>query len=44
MKTFAVFRRHWEPAREGEPHPAIDEFVATKLGGYADDRDHPCPA
>jgi deoxyribodipyrimidine photo-lyase len=41
MKTFAGFRRHWEPAREGDSHPAVQEFVETKLRSYADDRDHP---
>ena len=41
MKTYAGFRRHWEPPREGDPHPAIEEFVETKLAGYARDRDFP---
>jgi len=41
MKTYAAFRRRWEPAREGVPHDAIDEFVETRLARYADDRDFP---
>ena len=41
MKTFAGFRRRWEPSREGSRHDAVDEFVETKLPRYADDRDHP---
>lgn len=41
MKTFAAFRRRWEPPREGERHPAIDDFVENGLARYADDRDLP---
>jgi deoxyribodipyrimidine photo-lyase len=41
MKTYAGFRRHWTPSREGERHDAIDEFVETRLARYADDRDFP---
>lgn len=41
MKTYAGFRRHWAPPREGERHRAVDEFVETKLARYADDRDFP---
>jgi deoxyribodipyrimidine photo-lyase len=41
VKTYAGFRRHWQPPREGEPHPAIEEFVAGKLAHYARDRDFP---
>jgi deoxyribodipyrimidine photo-lyase len=41
VKTYAGFRRHWEAPREGESHPAIDEFVEKKLARYADDRDDP---
>lgn len=41
MKTFAAFRRAWEPSRDGEPHEAIDLFVETRLPRYADDRDFP---
>jgi deoxyribodipyrimidine photo-lyase len=41
VKTYAAFRRAWRPAAEGEPHPAIEEFVAAKLAHYADDRDFP---
>ena len=41
MKTFAAFRRRWRPSREGDPHPAVDAFVETKLARYADDRDAP---
>lgn len=41
MKTFAGFRRAWEPSREGCRHHAIDEFVETRLARYADDRDFP---
>jgi deoxyribodipyrimidine photo-lyase len=41
VKTYAGFRRHWEPAREGARHDAIDEFVETRLAAYADDRDFP---
>ncbi len=41
MRTFAAFRRRWEPPREGERHDAVEEFVETKLARYADDRDFP---
>jgi deoxyribodipyrimidine photo-lyase len=41
VKTYAGFRRRWEPAREGQRHEAIDEFVETRLTRYADDRDFP---
>ena len=41
MKTFAAFRRSWAPDCVGERHPAIEEFVETKLARYADDRDEP---
>ena len=41
MKTYAGFRRAWEPSREGDRHEAIDEFVETRLARYADDRDFP---
>jgi deoxyribodipyrimidine photo-lyase len=41
VKTYAGFRRAWQPAREGDRHEAIDEFVETRLAGYADDRDFP---
>lgn len=41
MKTFAAFRRRWQPPREGDSHPAIDDFVQTKLARYATDRDFP---
>ena len=41
MKTFASFRRAWEPSRDGDRHDAIDEFVETRLARYADDRDFP---
>jgi len=41
MKTFAGFRRAWQPAREGDRHEAIDAFVETRLARYADDRDFP---
>jgi deoxyribodipyrimidine photo-lyase len=44
MKTYAAFRRGWRPESEGEPHPAIEAFVETKLAGYADDRDFPARA
>ena len=41
MKTFAGFRGRWGP-EDGDPsHPALAEFVETKLARYADDRDHP---
>ena len=40
-RTFAAFRRAWEPAREGARHPRLDEFVETRLARYADDRDFP---
>ncbi|HET9116202.1 MAG TPA: FAD-binding domain-containing protein [Gaiellaceae bacterium] len=41
MKTYAGFRRAWGPSREGVRHEAIEEFVETRLAGYADDRDFP---
>jgi hypothetical protein len=41
VKTFAGFRRAWEPARDGDRHAAIDAFVETRLARYADDRDFP---
>jgi deoxyribodipyrimidine photo-lyase len=44
VRTYAAFRRAWEPQAEGEPHPAIEEFVETKLARYADDRDFPARA
>jgi len=41
VRTFAAFRRAWSP-EEGDPrHPALREFVETKLAAYADDRDFP---
>jgi deoxyribodipyrimidine photo-lyase len=42
-RTFAGFRRAWEPTRkeERERHPLLDEFVATRLARYAGDRDAP---
>jgi deoxyribodipyrimidine photo-lyase len=41
MKTYAGFRRAWEPSREGDRHDAIEEFVETRLAGYAENRDFP---
>jgi deoxyribodipyrimidine photo-lyase len=41
VKTYAGFRRAWRPARDGDRHEAIDEFVETRLARYADDRDFP---
>jgi deoxyribodipyrimidine photo-lyase len=41
VKTFAAFRRRWQPAPDGDSHPALEEFVETKLGRYADARDFP---
>src|SRR6185295_13271859 len=41
VETYASFRRAWRPAMEGEVHPAIEEFVETKLPRYVDDRDFP---
>jgi deoxyribodipyrimidine photolyase len=41
LKTFAAFRRAWEPSHEGDRHEAIDEYVETRLARYADDRDFP---
>jgi deoxyribodipyrimidine photolyase len=41
VKTFAAFRRRWQPARVGVPHPRIEEFVERRLARYADDRDFP---
>jgi deoxyribodipyrimidine photo-lyase len=41
VKTFAAFRRRWQPPGEGTPHPRIEEFVETRLARYADDRDFP---
>jgi deoxyribodipyrimidine photo-lyase len=41
VKTFAGFRRAWEPSRAGDRHEAIEEFVETRLARYADDRDFP---
>jgi deoxyribodipyrimidine photo-lyase len=41
VKTFAGFRRAWQPARDGDRHEAIDEFVENRLSRYADDRDFP---
>lgn len=41
MKTSAGFRRNWKPPRDGDRHPALDEFVETKLARYAADRDFP---
>jgi deoxyribodipyrimidine photo-lyase len=41
VKTYASFRRAWQPAMEGEAHPAIEGFVETKLPRYVDDRDFP---
>jgi deoxyribodipyrimidine photo-lyase len=41
MKTYAGFRGRWDPG-EGDPrHPALLDFVETKLASYADDRDFP---
>jgi deoxyribodipyrimidine photo-lyase len=41
VKTYAAFRRRWEP-EDGDPrHPDLQEFVQTKLARYADDRDYP---
>jgi deoxyribodipyrimidine photo-lyase len=41
VRTHASFARQWRPA-EGDPrHPALQEFVATKLARYAADRDFP---
>jgi deoxyribodipyrimidine photo-lyase len=41
VKTYAGFRRIWQPSRDGSRHQAIDDFVETRLAGYADDRDFP---
>ena len=41
MKTYAGFRRAWEPVRDGDRHEAIDAFVETRLARYADARDFP---
>jgi deoxyribodipyrimidine photo-lyase len=41
VKTFAGFRRAWQPPREGDRHEAIDAFVEARLARYADDRDFP---
>jgi deoxyribodipyrimidine photo-lyase len=41
MKTYAGFRRAWQPSRAGDRHEAIAEFVETRLARYADDRDFP---
>jgi deoxyribodipyrimidine photo-lyase len=42
VRTFAAFRRRWVPSREDGPvHPALAEFVETRLARYADDRDFP---
>jgi deoxyribodipyrimidine photo-lyase len=41
VKTYAGFRRAWQPSREGDKHEAIDEFVDVRLARYADDRDFP---
>jgi len=41
LKTYAGFRRHWEAEDGDGSHPALAEFVETKLARYADDRDHP---
>ena len=42
MKTFAGFRRAWVAPHDDAPaHPALAEFVETKLHGYADGRDFP---
>ena len=32
MKTYAAFRRAWRPSTEGDPHPAIEEFVGAQVG------------
>lgn len=39
MRTFAAFRRAWSPEEGDARHPALREFVETKLAAYADDRD-----
>jgi deoxyribodipyrimidine photo-lyase len=44
VKSYAGFRRAWEPSREGDRHEAIDEFVALRLARYAEDRDFPARA
>jgi deoxyribodipyrimidine photo-lyase len=41
VKTYAGFRRAWQPVRDGDRHEAIDAFVETLLALYADDRDFP---
>ena len=41
MKTFAAFRRRWQPSRHGDRHDAIERFVLQRLPRYADDRDFP---
>jgi len=41
MKTYAAFRRAWQPSGDGAGHEALQEFVETKLARYADDRDFP---
>ena len=41
MRTFAAFRRRWSPEEGDSRHPALCEFVETKLAAYADDRDFP---
>jgi len=41
MTTFAAFRRGWSPEEGDARHPALQEFVETKLAAYADDRDFP---
>jgi len=41
MKTFAAFRRAWSPEKGDPRHPALREFVETKLPAYADERDFP---
>jgi deoxyribodipyrimidine photo-lyase len=40
-RTFASFRRAWQPEDGDARHPALQEFVETKLARYADDRDYP---
>ena len=41
MKTHASFARRWRPEPGDPSHPALREFVETKLARYADDRDYP---
>jgi deoxyribodipyrimidine photo-lyase len=41
MRTHASFARRWQPDPGRPDHPALQEFVETKLARYADDRDFP---